>query len=186
MIDVDLLAAGGKYPEAEKRLNAGLGTLADTDRPLARQRLVELLLAQNKTDEARLLLTELVKSDPKNMRSQRMLIELALNAGDLKDSEHWIQQLRDSEGPNGTDWRLLQGLILVRRAAESRDGNTAAADLNEAQRLQEEIEHMRPDWIPWLSSEGQVVSSLSEGRRCPSHRSIFESITAGRKKSAGH
>ena len=143
---VSLLEQRKQYDLAEKLLASKKSGLSEDEWRNAQLRLVGMLLVQGQSDRAKWALVELAKVASTDLRPIHLLIELAADAGDIKGMEHWEQRLKDLEGPDGTHWRFYRGEKLVRQALEPGESSSTNKYLEEARRLQEEIERIRPAW----------------------------------------
>lgn len=120
-------------------------------RSQAQFQLVRIDLKSNNLASARQRLEELTKANPRNPVLWEMLAELAMGEADWDQAQMVEQRLRDLQGPTGTDWRYFRAVRLLETARGTNDDQVA-----EAERLQQEVQDLRPAWAQGYHLRGMV------------------------------
>lgn len=149
LIEADLLYRRDRETEAAAALARGLAGLAEADQRAVRYRLALLNLAGGKQTQARAELEKLVKEDPEDVLPLQMLIELDLESGGVAEARRRVERLETSTRADAqAGARFYRAQCLLGEASALTDPAARRSRVDEARRLQRELEAMRPYWPP--------------------------------------
>jgi len=141
-----------QYDRARQMLRGGLDTIAKDQHWALRVGLMQVSLAEGKSQQAAQELAAIRPADLTDLAAIRQIAERTLDLGTLQHITPWEDRLRQMEGPEGTSWRLVRALRLVGESRRPGD-----APLQEAIRLQAEIQRRRPAWAAAYRLQGLIA-----------------------------
>ena len=148
----DLISRRGRWEDAERKLLSTLSSLRGDDRAGILSYLAEREWRQKQLDSAKTHLEELVQIREGNILAIERLCSIALAEARFEDAQKWEARLHELEGPTGTRWRVYMAQRLIFQSEDSQDEK-----LIEAERLQLDIEGMRPNWAVAYRLKGMLA-----------------------------
>ncbi|HEX7446071.1 MAG TPA: tetratricopeptide repeat protein [Pirellulales bacterium] len=149
LLEADLLYRRNREAEAAAALARGLAGLAVSDRRAVRYRLALLHLAGGNQSQAREALETLVQEDPEDVLPLQLLVELDLESGKVAEARRRVDQLEASSRVDAqTGWRFYRAQCLLGEASNLTEHAARRTRIDEARRLQRDLEALRPYWPP--------------------------------------
>lgn len=134
----------GQTDKARAALTLGL-----THHPASKllyQALIQLELQADNPAQAGHWLEQILKHDPKDLKTRFQLFDLILAQGEQKQAQKVLDELKELEGEKGSLWRYAEAAMLVTFAGP---GNASAQQL--ARQRLGEARQLQPNWNqPWL------------------------------------
>jgi len=153
LVRAGLLTLRRQFGRAEQELSAALPALDADQQATVHLALARLNWRQGKRDAARTHLEKSLQARPSDIEALRQLCPLALATNRFDDLQRWEQRFRELEGPSGTEWRVFRAQRLIAQAEGSDDRRLA-----EAEKLQIEIERLRPTWSTSFRLKGMLCN----------------------------
>ena len=153
---------GNDARAAVARLAEGRNQIPKAERPAFLNQLAAAEILLDQQTMARQHLRELSALDPHDIRVLLGRFDLALAAADHSEAAELVQKIRQVEGEQGTNWRLVEGLELIDQARRG-DGTT----LKKVRTLAAEIEAKRSGWwgAPLLNARIAELENKPEEAR---------------------
>jgi tetratricopeptide (TPR) repeat protein len=139
MVRAQWLAYRGELAEAREHLGNAYRLAEGAQRDGLVLVLAELHHRLGRPQDADRLLREYLESKPGNLSAMGRLADMALEASDYAQVEQWEDRLRELEGPDGCNWKLLRARRLLDEAS-----STDSLEFQQARQLQSEIKSARP------------------------------------------
>jgi len=159
LVRAELLAFRREFARAERELTAALPKLPPDHQAAVSSLLAQFSWRQGRHDDAKSHLENAIRNQPSDLKAIRLLCSLTLATERLDELEQWEGRLRELEGPSGTEWRVFRAHRLIVQASEGSDPR-----LIEAERLQAEVEGMRPTWSPTFRLKGMLFEQQGKPR----------------------
>lgn len=143
------------HDRARKEFEEGIKTSSKDNKPSYQKALVELLAVSGKNQEARALIDEVLKENPKDTQAIEIRSSLRLRTGDPAEIQAAINELQGlvTKSPDNAVYRFELGKALM---AKGKDGmDLARVQFDESIRL-------RPDFIPPKLLLSQLLSEKKE------------------------
>ncbi len=155
LLEAELHRRRSDFAACRKILQSHADDASDTEKPIWLRRIASVKL-QAADGDIKTFLTAIVDKYPNDLWSREQLAELALQKKDFADLEQRELALQAIEGADGSLWRFFRGMRLASKASSN------SVSFQEAARIQQELEGLRPAWSGTLQLKGWLAQQLGQ------------------------